>query len=201
MSDCKGYFVYEGYAAMQHDDVLPVFRDFIQETRPRRILEIGTAQAGFTLALRNLLNEAGLRESAVRSFDITRLPWFDAIASRKIELIVENIFDDHYSRFTKPELIVPFIQAEGTTLVLCDGGYKVGEFNLIAPLLKAGDYIMAHDYIDTEQNFRENYLDKIWNWQEIQERDIRETCAKYGLVDFHREAFSRVVWVCKKKAA
>lgn len=199
MSVSKGYIVYKGYAAMQHENAVHVFRNFIQTIKPRRILEIGTAQGGFTLAIRDLLNGAGLSTSAVRSFDVASHPWYDAIGSQNIEIIVENIFDNRYTELIKPELIIPFIQEEGTTLVLCDGGCKVGEFNLIAPHIKAGDYIMAHDYIDTEENFRQNYFENIWNWQEIRECDIRDTCEKYRLVDCNQEAFNRVVWACKKK--
>jgi hypothetical protein len=186
---------------MQHENALQVFRDFIQTIRPRRVLEIGTAQGGFILAIRDLLNEAGLATSAVRSFDVVSRPWYDDIRSHNIEIVVENVFHDRYVELTKPESILPFIQEEGTTLVLCDGGYKIGEFNLIAPHIKVGDYIMAHDYIDTEENFRQNYFEKIWNWQEIRDCDIREICGKYRLVDCNQEAFNHVVWTCKRKQA
>jgi cephalosporin hydroxylase len=199
MSGNKGYFAYKGYAVMQHDNAVQVFRDFIETVRPKRILEIGTAHGGFTLAIRDLLNEAGLSASAVRSFDVTSRPGYDAIRSQNIEVVVENIFHHSYTELTKPELIVPFIQESGTTLVLCDGAYKVGEFNLIAPHIKTGDYIMAHDYIDTEENFRQNYFEQIWDWQEVRECDLRDTCEQYCLVDCNGKAFNRVVWTCKKK--
>jgi hypothetical protein len=32
---------------------------------------------------------------------------------------------------------------------------------------------MAHDYVDTKENFLENYKDKIWNWREIGDDHIR----------------------------
>ena len=51
---------------MQHADAVPVFGDFIREVRPERILEIGTAHGGLTMAMRDHLNEAGLSASAVR---------------------------------------------------------------------------------------------------------------------------------------
>jgi len=58
---------------------------------------------------------------------------------------------------------------------------------------------MAHDYVDTKENFLENYRDKIWNWREIGEEDIKETCEKYNLKSFMKETFDKVVWVCKIK--
>jgi hypothetical protein len=99
----------------------------------------------------------------------------------------------------KPEFIKDFIQSEGTTLVLCDGGNKISEFNLISPLLKEGDIIMAHDYIDTIENFEQNFKNKIWNWCEIKESDISEISEKENLVPFYQEHFNKVVWVCKQK--
>lgn len=196
-----GYISYRGYAAMQHADAVLVFSDFIREVRPERILEIGTAHGGLTLAMRDLLNEAGLSASAVRSFDVVDRLWYDTIRSYNIEIIVDNVFAPHFVELTKPELIQPFIQGEGTTVVLCDGGYKIREFNLIAPYLKVGDYIMAHDYVDTEENFRNNFFDKIWNWQEIKESDIQVACDQHQLADCHKAAFNAVAWVCKKRLA
>jgi hypothetical protein len=34
MSEQKGYIVYQGYAAMQHENAVQVFREFIQTIRP-----------------------------------------------------------------------------------------------------------------------------------------------------------------------
>ena len=54
-------------------------------------------------------------------------------------------------------------------------------------------------YVYTKENFLENYRDKIWNWREIGEEDIKETCEKYNLKSFMKETFDKVVWVCKIK--
>jgi hypothetical protein len=63
---------------------------FHPKNQPGRTLEIGTAQGGFTLAVTDLLNEAGLSASAVRSLDAASRLWYDAIRSQSIEIIVEN---------------------------------------------------------------------------------------------------------------
>ena len=199
MSEMTGYIEYRGYAAMQHADSLPIFKDFIREIRPRRVVEIGTAHGGLTLAIRDILNDVGLTATEIRSFDVACRSWYDDIRAHNIEIVVENIFNATYTELAKPDLLIPFIRGEGTVLVLCDGGFKVGEFNLIAPYMKVGDYIMAHDYVDTEENFQQNYFEKIWNWQEIRQCDIQETCDKYRLADCNQEAFSSVVWACRRK--
>jgi hypothetical protein len=83
--------------------------------------------------------------------------------------------------------------------VLCDGGYKIGEFNLLARYIKEGDYILAHDYIETETAFQQDFLGKVWDWHEVREIDIAESCWEHGLEDYQQDEFSNVVWVCKKK--
>jgi hypothetical protein len=199
MNKMTGYILYKNHVAMQHENAFKVFSDFIHNVKPERVLEIGTADGGLTLAIRDMLNANKLFSSSVRSFDVNSRPSYDSLRDENIEIIVENIFDDTYSSIINTELIIPFIQQPGTTLVLCDGGYKVGEFNLLSAYIKDGDYIMAHDYIDTEENFMLNYYNKIWNWQEIKEVDICEACSKYQLVDFNKESFNSVVWTCKRK--
>ena len=70
---------------------------------------------------------------------------------------------------------------------------------MIAPLIKVGDFIMAHDYIDVWQNYKENYVDKIWNWCEIEDIYIEKVSKEQNLVHYNKEIFDKVVWVCKQK--
>jgi hypothetical protein len=58
---------------------------------------------------------------------------------------------------------------------------------------------MAHDYVDTIENFESNFRDKIWNWCEIKDSDISEACEKNNLTPYNKENFDKVVWVCRKK--
>jgi FkbM family methyltransferase len=190
---------YKNFTAQQQKNVLDVFKTFLSEIKPARILEIGTAGGGLTLFLRDTLNDIGLTNSQIKSFDVIECSWYDEIRKNNIEINITNIFDRAYLKLEKPELIEDFIKSDGTTLVLCDGGNKISEFNLIAPLLKYGDFIMAHDYIDTIENFKENFYGKIWNWCEIKESDISEISKKENLVYYKQEEFNNVVWVCKQK--
>ena len=95
--------------------------------------------------------------------------------------------------------IKSFIQSEGITLVLCDGDSKVNEFKQLSPLLKIGDVIMAHDYIFNRQIFESDFFEKIWNWCEVTDEDINQTCSEQNLKDFMMEDFEKIVWVCKRK--
>lgn len=199
MNTVIGHTSYKGYIAQQHNNVFEVFEEFLNKIKPNQILEIGTAGGGFTLFLRDTLNNIGLEKTKIKSFDVLPCNWYDNIRENDIEIILDNIFDHSYQNLEKPDMVAPFIQQEGTTLVLCDGGFKIGEFRMLSPFLKVNDFIMAHDYIDTVENFNENYKDKIWNWCEIKDSDISESCVENQLVPFMDEEFKKVVWVCKIK--
>lgn len=194
-----GHTTYKGYTAQQHHNIFTVFENFLREVKPARIVEIGTAGGGFTLFLRDTLNSLGLTSSEIISFEVSEMSWYEELRNQNIDIKIVNIFDQPYLNLEKPEMVVPFIQQPGTTLVLCDGGHKITEFNTLAPYIKPGDFIMAHDYIDTWENFRNNYVDKIWNWCEVEEKYIEKISLEQNLMHFNKEVFDDVVWVCKKK--
>ena len=151
------------------------------------------------MAVREILNEIGLSNVPVRTFDVIESPYYEKLRTHNIEINIENIFDHAYVNLVKPERIVPYIQEQGTTIVFCDGGHKIGEFNSIAPHIKTGDYILAHDYIDTWENYQTNFKEKIWDWCEVEEKYIVEVSLREGLEFFNKEEFDKIVWVCKKK--
>jgi hypothetical protein len=114
-----------------------------------------------------------------------------------IDIRIENIFSEGYS-IVKEEMI-DFIKEDGITIVLCDGGYKIGEFNILSKYIKSGDFIMAHDYSDNTETFNEKVYKKIWNWHEICDDDIKNACEENNLETYNKEIFDNVAWVCKKK--
>ena len=189
-----GHTSYEGLTVQQHKDVFKVFDEFLADIKPARILEIGTAGGGLTLFLRH-----NLPDTPILTFEVFDRDYYQRLKDNNIEVRIENIFNHAYSALEKPEAIESFIQQEGITLVLCDGGHKIGEFNSIAPLLKKGDFIMAHDYIAEWSDFENNYKGKIWDWCEIEEKYISEVSEEQNLVHYNQENFSKVVWVCKTK--
>jgi glycosyltransferase involved in cell wall biosynthesis len=66
--------------------------------------------------------------------------------------------------------------------------------------LKVGDVIMAHDYSPNEEHFQKHINNQIWNWFEIQDSDIIDSCIKNSLISYMEEKFRNVVWVCKIKS-
>jgi hypothetical protein len=197
MTEMTGYIVYKDLVAMQHDNFYSVFEKFLREIKPDRILEIGTAGGGTILALNDIMLSLN-KPCEIRTYDISGRSVYSKIIETGIDLRIENIFTDDYKLRDVTD-VISFIQSSGTTLVLCDGGYKVAEFNVISDYLKPGDFIMAHDYSKSREFFEENINGKIWNWCEIVEDDIAEASKKNQLEGFMDEEFQSIVWVCKTK--
>ena len=197
----KGLMEYKGLTAQQHGDALPAFRHFLSKIRPKRILEIGTAGGGFTLFLRECLNELGMTDTFIKSFDVNYSKHYEERFSNlnNIQINIVNMFDKTYQLLIKPELINDYIKQDGITLVLCDGGNKKVEFRAIAHLIKPGDIIMAHDYVDSMENFERYFRGTVWNWREIGYEHIEKTCTELSLEPFFQKEMEKVVWACYRK--
>jgi cephalosporin hydroxylase len=187
---------YNGWGAQQNPNTFEVFHNFLKEIKPKRILEIGTSIGGLTTFIDYTCKLLEL-DCKLISFDINELSYYRHMRDIGIDIRVENIFSDDY-KVVKQEMI-DFIQEDGVTLILCDGGYKIGEFNLLSEYIKSGDFIMAHDYSENADVFNEKVYKKIWNWHEICDNDINGACEKYNLKPYNKEIFDNVAWVCKKK--
>jgi hypothetical protein len=205
MNKVIGFHVYKHATILQHGDIQNKLKDLFSQKMPSQILEIGTAAGGLSLMIRDILDEARLTNSQFRTYDVfdSNRPELKSIieAGAKVDLRIKNVFNHAYSDLQDDciEEIQSFIQQEGTTIVMCDGGSKKNEFNILARFLKPGDIIMAHDYSPTLEYFEEHINNKIWNWLEIQDSDIQESVSKYNLEPFMQEDFQQVVWVCKIK--
>lgn len=197
-----GCCAYEGITAQQHTNIFGVIPELLSRTQPRRILEIGTAAGGFTLFIRHSLDKLGLNKTKIKTFEIHPAVTHQSFKDYPdtIELIYDNLFNQSYNELIKPESVKDFIQEEGTTLVICDGGNKVTEFNTLSQFLKSGDYIMAHDYAESREYFLEHLVNKVWNWMEITDNDIAQSCEAYNLEPFMQSELQSVVWVCRRKA-
>jgi cephalosporin hydroxylase len=193
-----GYFVYKGLTIMQHKDITLQFEKLILEIKPKRILEIGTSSGGLTLLLRDLLDNNGFENTELRKYDIND-PQYLYQHNKNIDIRVKNIFNHQYDELIEKEEIIDFITQDGPTIVLCDGGSKINEFNILSHHIKKGDVIMAHDYSKDHEYFKQNIKNKIWNWCEITESHIQGSSQINNLVPYMEDEFASVVWVCKIK--
>ena len=187
---------FKGHTAQQSHNAYQVFYDFISEVKPVRILEIGTALGGFTEFLKIITDELNLN-TKILSYDISERPWYNQMIEKGIDVRVENIFNEDWSGVKQD--VIDFVQQDGLTIVLCDGGWKIGEFKIFSKLVKDGDYILAHDYSISKEIYESEIKDKIWNWCEITESDIQESVTENNLKFYNQDKFSQAVWVCKVK--
>lgn len=188
---------FEGNAAQQSHNVYKIFYEFISEVKPKQILEIGTALGGFTTFLSIICKELKL-ETKILSYDVYSRPWYEDMIEKGIDVRVENIFNNNWTSVN--DYVSEFIKQEGTTIVLCDGGWKIGEFRLLSKLLKSGDFILAHDYCENTEIFEKEIKNKIWNWCEITEKDIQNSVIENNLISYNQDKFSKAVWVSKMKS-
>jgi hypothetical protein len=203
MNEILGYFTYKNTKISQHSSIDVPIKKLLNNLKPSQIVEIGTAQGGFTLLVRDLLNDSGLKGTPIKTYDIhtennIKLYYNDP---SQIDVVTKNIFNDNYSGLKAgEEEIINFIQQQGVTIVFCDGALKKKEFNILSKYIKPGDIIMAHDYAPNQEYFNENVYGKIWNWFEIQDADIEEACISNKLLPYMQQEFRDVVWVCKIKS-
>lgn len=206
MENLKGHTTYHpktvknfALTSQQRPYAFTAFALLLEQIRPSQIFEVGTAGGGTIMCIREHLDSIGLESTEIMSFEVREQKWYPKMRECGINVIIDNIFSKSYRKLDKPDVAKNFIQKEGTTLVLCDGGSKINEFNLLSDFLKMGDIIMAHDYIDTRENFLQNYKDKIWNWREIGDEHIDPPSERNGLTPFLKEVFDPAVWACRKK--
>jgi cephalosporin hydroxylase len=196
LEDNDSISTYNGWGAQQNPNAFEVFYHFLNEIKPSRILEIGTSLGGFT----SFLDYAAKRLNIpchILSYDIYYKEWYDDMIKDGIDVRIENVFNDNYTE-VKQE-VIDFINEGGVTLILCDGGSKIHEFKLLSNYMKIGDFIMAHDYSEDSETFKNNVYMKIWNWHDISDNDIQEACDKNNLFTYNKETFNNIAWVCKIK--
>lgn len=182
------------HAAQQNHNAYEAFYELFSSVRPVRILEIGTALGGFTAYMDLACKEIGIH-TKIRSYDIHSHSWYDDLRLKNIDVIIDNIFTDNYTDL-KNYSVIDFIKDDGLCLVLCDGGNKKQEFNILSRYLKINDIIMAHDYAPNTNYFQSDMNRKIWNWHEIQDTDIQESIQNNGLHPYMREKMLSVAWAC-----
>lgn len=187
---------YLGHSAQQNPNAYEAFFNLIQEVKPSRIIEIGTAMGGFTLFLKMCVNDFNL-DTEIISYEVDDRESYNFIRSHGIDIRIKNVFHENYTGVTQE--IIDLIQNDDRCIVLCDGGHKISEFNLLSKYLKSGDIIMAHDYASTPEYFEEFIKNKQWNWLEITDNDIEDAVVLNNLQPYMKKSFDNAVWVCKIK--
>jgi cephalosporin hydroxylase len=192
---------YKGLECQQQEHFLTVFEKFFKEVNPATIVEIGTGSGGTSLALVDLLHNLGQSPTFI-SYETHPRNSLDLLRDAGIVLKSTNIFTDDYQQLRPEHLeeIKTDIQRPGTTVLLCDGGNKINEVNLLADFLKPGDFIMAHDYGVNRDYFDTNIRgNNLWHWCEITFADVQSALDKNLCASYMQDEFQSVVWLCQRK--
>jgi hypothetical protein len=160
----------------------------------KRILEIGSSRGALPFVLHDLYGN----HVETWSFDI---------APVLIQTIHPQLCEEYDIKFIRKDcfdsidMIKEFIQREGLTLVICDGGDKIKKFNEFCKYIKVGDIIMVHDFgIDAESYKKEIQETGIWFPETAcLSQDIHESCVKYKLEDFMQEEFKTSIFGIRRK--
>jgi hypothetical protein len=190
MGEISGWSSYKGIGMQQIDSVALPFKKLFLTAKPKRVIEIGTSRGGLTLLLRDLLDEIGMMDTEFISYD--NFEQHQLHHHTNINFINKDVFDDMDNLNQK-------INDTGVTIVLCDGGNKIREFNTFSKFLKNGDIIMGHDYSPSLEYFKDNIKEKIWNWVELTDDSVRFSTLKHNLIPYMPDDFINVVWLCKIK--
>ncbi len=153
---------------------------------PARIVEIGTCNGGFTIALGIHAYRIGAH---VSTYDVSIAP-----DERFVELATFlGIRFRTADVWTVEAEIAGLIAAPGVSYVLCDGGNKRRELATFARYCKPGDVIGAHDY---HAPGSENAW---WGWSEIGLEDGAAVAASHDLEPWLQDHFDTAAWLVYRK--
>lgn len=179
--------LYKGIFTQQNKNFYPAFEKLFAQENIVRVLEIGTATGGFIRAVRDLTN------AEIITYDVIETKHKATLEENNISVNVQSVFEDY-------DTVEDYISRKGQTLVLCDGGNKIKEFEVFSRILKSGDIIMAHDYSRDENLYQAYIKNHVWRWCEIQYKDIALPVADNNLEPYMTDEFQEAVWTCWKKA-
>lgn len=191
----EGHFMYKQlHMTQQVPNIKDYFEVLLKNERFNTIIEIGTSLGGLTYIINDICDENHL-EKKIHTFDNS---YKDFVENHlNIMNIQYHILDETSNEFQ--ETIKDLIINGGKTLILCDGGNKVSEFNTYSKHIKIGDFIMAHDYSIDQKEFEEKIKNKIWNWFEIEFAEIKDSIFNYNLLEYDKINFKDAAWACYYK--
>jgi len=174
-----------GMPMCQNRFAVPTWSYAMERHPPARIVEIGTYNGGFTIALGVHAHRIGAR---VITYDVSRAPderYADLARFLKIDFRNKSVWDAERE-------IAGLIALPGVSYVLCDGGDKRREIATFARYCKPGDVIGAHDYHVAGQ-------DAWWGWSEIRAEDGAAVAAAHDLEPWLQDHFDTAAWLVYRK--
>jgi len=103
--------VYNGIFTQQNKNFYAAFEKLFAQENIARVLEIGTASGGLTLALTDITfaNGVEVRDAPITTYDIIETRHADRLRNRHVDVRVMDAFEDL-------DYIFEYIQSDGQTL-------------------------------------------------------------------------------------
>lgn len=191
----EGHFMYqELHMTQQIPNIKHYFEILLKNEKFNTIIEIGTSLGGLTYIINDICVENKL-EKKIHTFDNNHKDFVENnLISRNIQYHIMDETSEEFQNFVKN-----LILNGEKVLILCDGGNKISEFNTYSQYMKPNDFIMAHDYSIDKTEFEENINNKIWNWFEIEYKDIENSIVGNNLLEYDKINFKNAAWACYYK--
>ena len=180
---------YKGYSAAQNMYVFSALDILSDITNGIDIIiEVGTFRGGLT----KILHDHPISCSAeIFTYDIN---------NSKISEEGDNITFIKGDIFEEIDNIKTIIRGK-KTIVFCDGGNKIKELQMFAPILNKGDFILCHDFAEDMHTFAQDIKGKFWNACEVTMNDrVISTINDFNLIKHNHEHFTKSVWLCLEKS-
>jgi len=152
------------------------------------IIEIGSYNGGLSSYIYNHKQQT----TKFVSYDIDAS--INDLVNKKHISYIDFRISDCFNEKTFQE-IISLINLKGKTLLICDGGNKVREFQEFSKYLKPNDIILAHDYQDSINSFKE--FSEYWQWpygMECSYNDIKDYVTSNNLSKFNYDKFLLFLW-------
>lgn len=169
-----------GRKMMQTERAVWLWEKILSQIEFKRIVEIGTSSGNFSLYLFLLCIESG-----ARFYTYDKRHYLSKLVTKRfknISLVKElTNFGGYFSKlnvFENEKLVADVIQQEGKTILFCDGGNKIREYNTFVKYLKNGDIVVVHDWMS--EIFPEQLEYKL-------EPIFAEECKEEGMTKFFQK--------------
>jgi len=192
METIDSFFLYKNlHTTQQVKDIKSFFETFLKEENFDTIIELGTSLGGLTYIIDDVCVENDLSKK-IHTFDFSHKDYVEA--QLKERGVHYHVMDETTETFKN--YVIHLINNGGKVLLLCDGGFKINEFNFYSDYIKRNDFIMAHDYAQSDVVFKNDIEKKIWNWFEIQYSDICDSITRNNLIEYGKLDFKKAAWCC-----
>jgi len=162
-------FAYGDTRVVQQSSSMRAIFSIIRDNEIETVIELGTHFGGFALMVSDCF-----KSLAVHTFDKTDQYLTDAVRhSKKIKFNKVDVLND-------PDPVLNLLKLKKKTLLYCDNGDKIKEFDLYADGLKPGDIIGCHD----------------WG-TEIDAKDIADIITDDKFVPVEHDLFQKEMWLAR----